>query len=578
MRILHKLGLSAVLTVFAIGSAGAVEIAKLDEFRPGDLQAIGFELTRDAEVSIDAVGMRPRDADQMTVYAWVIDSDTRRPVWIMQAAGTDRIRGSRVLRSAKDSEMLSAGKYELYMYAGRFWSWDNNSFNFKNFLGEVFSDDWDEEDLDELRDCYVTISSESLTANQIKSFTPDGGFPNALIRHNKLRDSEYIRTAFRLDKEMDLHIYAVIEYPSGYREPVDQSWIVDNATRERVWEISRWDADYAGGGRKNQYYDENVSLPGGEYTLYVVTDDSHSYENFNTAPPYDPMNWGVTISPGRDFDKGAFHLIDLEETGQPIIDFTRARDNDFFEQAFKVTKETKVRVYALGEYAGGKGDFADFGAIQDANSGRTIWEMDYRNTTHAGGGEKNRMFDGTITLEPGVYYAYYSTDDSHAYRDWNTSAPYDADSYGMAIYPASKDAASAIKLISSDELDKESNVLARVTRVRDGERRRERFTLDKDSWVHIYALGEGTGGRMYDYAFIIDTETGRDVWEMTWRKTDHAGGASKNRRVDDTIMLPKGTYEVVYETDDSHSFNNWNSSPPRDPMNWGVTITLSDKR
>ncbi len=578
MRNINRLGLIIlVVAVCAAVSSEAVEIARLDKLQPGDLGASGFELTKDASVTIDAVGMRPRDADQLSVYAWILNTDTRELVWIMQPGATDRVRGSRQLRQVNETESLRAGKYELYMYAGRHWNWGDNSINLKNLFTEIFSGEWDEEDIEELRECHVTISADGLSAGQVKSFTPDGGFPDALIRHTKLRDSEYLQTAFRLNRDMNIRIYALIEFPSGYREPVDQAWIINNSTRERVWEISRWDADYAGGGRKNQVYDDEISLPKGEYTLYAVTDDSHSYEEFNTAPPYDPINWGVTLLPGRNSDRTSFAVIDLPESQKPIIDFTRARDNDFFEQPFRVSKTTDVHVYAIGECGSDK-QFVDYGAIQEAGTGRVVWEMDYRNTTHAGGAEKNRMFDGTITLEPGLYYAFYSTDDSHAFDDWNASAPYDARSYGLALYPSREGTASAITLVTTDEVSEQSNVLARLTRVRDGERLRQRFTLNKDSWVHIYAVGEGTGGRMYDYAYIIDNSTGRDVWEMTWRKTDHAGGASKNRRVDDTILLPKGEYEVIYVTDDSHSFNNWNSAPPRDPMNWGVTITLSDKR
>ena len=64
---------------------------------------------------------------------------------------------------------------------------------------------------------------------------------------------------------------------------------------------------------------------------------------------------------------------------------------------------------------------------------------------------------------------------------------------------------------------------------------------------------------------------------MTYRKTDRAGGARKNRLFDDEIYLKAGTYQVIYESDDSHSFEEWNSRPPDDPFNWGITITYVDQ-
>ena len=70
---------------------------------------------------------------------------------------------------------------------------------------------------------------------------------------------------------------------------------------------------------------------------------------------------------------------------------------------------------------------------------------------------------------------------------------------------------------------------------------------------------------MDDYAWIEEAGTGRVVWEMTYRMTEHAGGAKKNRMFNDTIRLDKGEYVVYYETDGSHSYEDWNASPPTGP-------------
>lgn len=31
-------------------------------------------------------------------------------------------------------------------------------------------------------------------------------------------------------------------------------------------------------------------------------------------------------------------------------------------------------------------------------------------------------------------------------------------------------------------------------------------------------------------------------------------------------------YRVFYETDGSHSYRDWNSTPPRDPERYGITL------
>jgi hypothetical protein len=38
------------------------------------------------------------------------------------------------------------------------------------------------------------------------------------------------------------------------------------------------------------------------------------------------------------------------------------------------------------------------------------------------------------------------------------------------------------------------------------------------------------------------------------------------------LTLEPGTYELHYRTDGSHSFNDWNDTPPDDRIHWGITI------
>ena len=59
---------------------------------------------------------------------------------------------------------------------------------------------------------------------------------------------------------------------------------------------------------------------------------------------------------------------------------------------------------------------------------------------------------------------------------------------------------------------------------------------------------------------------------MTYRETEHAGGARKNRLFDRAIRLQAGQYTLVYQSDDSHSFGDWNSEAPDDPFYYGVTV------
>ena len=73
-------------------------------------------------------------------------------------------------------------------------------------------------------------------------------------------------------------------------------------------------------------------------------------------------------------------------------------------------------------------------------------------------------------------------------------------------------------------------------------------------------------------SYFFNVKNGDVVWEMTYRTTTHAGGSKKNRVFDKTVYLEKGEYEVHYQTDDSHAFNDWNDDAPDDRTHWGVTI------
>jgi CubicO group peptidase (beta-lactamase class C family) len=114
-------------------------------------------------------------------------------------------------------------------------------------------------------------------------------------------------------------------------------------------------------------------------------------------------------------------------------------------------------------------------------------------------------------------------------------------------------------------------VIAQIVKVLDNEDKSLTFSLAKSQDVRIFAIGEGQGGEMFDYGWIEDVDKGSRVWEMQESKTTHAGGAGKNRKIDVVITLPAGNYKLRYKTDDSHSFDHWNSLPP-DINFWGVAV------
>lgn len=548
------------------------------DFQEGDLLVDGFELKAPAKLSIHAVGARLKHSDEMYAYPWIIDAVTREPVWIFGEQRTERLSGSENLREYEDQISLPAGKYECYYYAGRPYFLGDINIQIDN-LGEALG--WLGDYIDKGGDENVKYYSEDFEDLIFVIKAPAGSFAkfnpvtelkkNAIIDFSRPGDDYSSKKGFSLKKAVPLKIIAIGEYSSSDKVFVDYGWIIDAESRKKVWQMDKWNTTWAGGGRKNRGLNDEVALPVGNYMAYFVTDDSHSFDDWNTQPPFDPLHYGLTIYPAKSADNQFVASFEDTYTEPVIIDLTRVRDNAFKSKGFSLKKETSLHIIALGEY-GYSDEFVDYGWIENADNGEKVWEMTEDNTEHAGGASKNRKFDGIITLPAGKYMVYYVSDDSHSYRDWNSSAPVDQEMWGITIYGVGK-IFDPKSVGIFDEVPEGGKTLVNLTKIGDDEDVEQNFKLGSPQKVHVFALGEGKEGEMFDYGWIENAHTGETVWEMTYRMSRHAGGGEKNRKVDAQVFLEAGEYIAHFVTDGSHSFPNFNDSRPDTPQKWGITIT-----
>jgi hypothetical protein len=282
-RLLTLIAILSVLIV-AAGTVEAAVVAEIDRIRDGELVSTGFELTKGAEIDIDAVGMRQGRGRSLAVYAWILDYGSREVVWSMTLGNTSRHERYNYLRQAEKAMFLEAGRYELYMHAVDQWHYGNVVHGVKDFydiLEDLFDDDdddygrWDRDEYDwedHIRDCYVKVSSDELEAGDFSEYRITGDHADALVQFNQLGDDEYVYQGFTLDQAMNVRLYALVEHPRGNKQAVDYGWIVNLDNRERVWEIDRWNTERAGGGRKNRKFDDEIRLDAGRYALHYVTD------------------------------------------------------------------------------------------------------------------------------------------------------------------------------------------------------------------------------------------------------------------------------------------------------------------
>ena len=583
----------AAIVIFA--QDDRVTVVDLKDFADVELRAAGMSLSRDLSVRVIASGGGDRsmiremiDDDEnagMYAYGWIIDASTRDVVWQMQLENTS---GRRSRRVAEETVKLKAGAYEVYYVA---WGYIRSS-GFSYSSANIDRRETDRKgrnvisifgrDFEDLRDEFMDLAKSEWgievdvarqDADAVKPFTAPAPFRQTLVSVVGVGDDAAVRKTITVSRDIPVRVYALGE-GRDRDELFDHGWLVNAETRKRVWDMRGASVMKAGGAKKNMLSDVDLTLEKGTYELVYVTDGTHSTADWNDRPPTDPLSYGVTIFLEKEADRSAVRV----EEGSPvdknlIVEIVRVGDDAFESKAFTLKQETKIHLFAMGERSG-DGRMADHGWIVDSETREKVWEMDEGSTVHAGGASKNRLIDETITLPAGSYVVYYQSDDSHSYEEWNSTMPHDADRWGITLRGAG--ASFDAKSVTTGPVPAPKNVVAEIARVRDDRHERQRFTLSKATRVKITALGEGSDDDMADYGWIEEASTRRVVWEMTYRMTDHAGGARKNRSVQTRLTLEPGEYVLHYRTDGSHAFGDWNSSPPDDPEGWGIRVVKEE--
>jgi len=230
----------------------------------------------------------------------------------------------------------------------------------------------------------------------------------------------------------------------------------------------------------------------------------------------------------------------------------------------------------------------DYGWLEKESTGERIWEMTWESTEPAGGDRTNRKSEQIVTLTPGSYLLYYQSDDSHSHEDWLRTRPTNPERWGAALFVlGSEEDVEAVEVIRNADAESdvdadvsvsvqagEGRVLVDHTRIGNDADLRSGFTLAEESRLRITGAGEiSTNGR-YDYGWIENAETEENVWEMTLRNTEHAGGQARPRRFSGNVTLPAGTYTVRYVSDFDFAYGDFGDGAPNRPEEWGISVRL----
>jgi hypothetical protein len=382
---------------------------------PGTTARYGFALARPVDVEVYAIGEIRRDAG--FDYGWIMNADTRARVWEMDYANTEPAGGAAKNRMTHETLRLPAGRYVAYFVSDD--SHDPDEWNNVPAFDPAF---WG-----------LTLRVADATARA--GVKPYGYEPvpagQTLVSLTGIGDRASRSAGFTLRRAMDVRVYAMGEGVNG--EMVDYAWIVEATSHRRVWTMRFEDTGPAGGAAKNRLFDGTVHLEAGSYMVHYASDDSHSAAEWNAAPPAEERYWGVSVFPasGR-LDSALVAPFRRGPSGTVLAALVEMRDDERAHAPFRLERETTLRVYALGE--GVNGDMVDYGWIEDAGTGRVVWEMTYDATEPAGGARKNRVYEGTVKLPAGSYVLHYRSDGSHSFDDWNDDEPDDPESWGITVF------------------------------------------------------------------------------------------------------------------------------------------------
>jgi len=405
--------------------------------------------------------------------------------------------------------------------------------------------------------------------------TPDPT-PPGFLQMTDLDNKQLYAKAFEVKEATSLRIdvRGAFENDATDAPLAAYGWIVDAVTGEPVWTMPDTRAHPQDILTTVQ---DQIDIAPGRYVAYF------------TALGPNPESWDddsfLGLSPHWKHYRDKFHMVlDTDGNASESADRTVQLDDHenllwsvhgvgdrMRETVFlRTLSTTPIYVQATAEWCSTECDVAK---ITDLETGRDVWELTRENSEPAGGWEANRLFNGVVMLEPGVFQAEFRTDRRHDAGRWIANPPWVPAKWGMSLRTDEPD----VTVVNpwSDALGAPAVSLLEVS---SGVKESKLFQLERRMMILVHALGEiGSDGTLYDHATVSQAESGTVLWSMSRESSEPGGGHSTNRSQSGVLHLEPGTYRLSFETDDSHAWNDWRKARPRHPERWGVALFILDQ-
>ncbi|MGC3945209.1 MAG: two-component regulator propeller domain-containing protein [Chryseolinea sp.] len=127
-------------------------------------------------------------------------------------------------------------------------------------------------------------------------------------------------------------------------------------------------------------------------------------------------------------------------------------------------------------------------------------------------------------------------------------------------------------LASLDKLVVSEALIGKIDQVKNIEDKTLKIDIPEAGTYVVVATGEADYLGPADLGWI-ETLQHDTLWSFpTFENSRHAGGSLKNRVAVAPIKLETGSYLLRYTSDDSHSYDNWNESPPDQIGLYGIAL------
>ena len=391
-----------------------------------------FRILNPVKLNVYAVGeMCSPDCD----FGWIEDARSGEKVWLMEWENTIPAGGAENNRKFTGALDLSPGVYRAV-----YRSYGSHSVSNWHANPPYNPDGWG-------------MTLWGVSEADVIEFEPwANSEPFVLL--TEVRNNMHEMVQFAVSDSINVLISALGEItPRGAL--YDYGWVEDNASGVILWKMSRENSSYAGGDKTNRIETAFLELGPGDYTVHFKTDGGHAYNNWSLSKPTLPNRWGIALF-NVDYPAGTDRVSvfrstrksdevnerdEVAETGPTELGELLVKlehvgnDSDLF-YSFETDSDQDVYIVAQGEIT--TSGRWDYGWIESNSSGERIWELTLRNSTSAGGADRNRRFEGWISLEKGSYTARYTSDLSHAYADFGDEAPDVAEDWGIRIFVRSR--------------------------------------------------------------------------------------------------------------------------------------------